>query len=250
MREFALAIAAALVAAAVVLPRRAVAAIRPVAPSPLPDLELPPINADSPIVTSDDSPLILPWTNEPPAFVVPIPEISFEETPSISMDQKLSALLYAIRMSEHFPADVVAGRDYTTFFGGRQFSNLSDHPVATGELSGVPLPAEWCRRAGFASGRCVSTAAGAYQITLPTWREFRERGGPRLPDFSPRSQDIAAARILATLGVPALLDRGDIAGAIQRAGSRWASLPGSTSGQPQKSMSYVMAQFDNALRSA
>lgn len=238
-RNLLIAVTAAFTAAAALWPRRSFAAIRP--PSPGGGF-VPGIPIDAVINVNADLPMTPPISFDTPA--PPPPPLP---PPVETMDQRLSAFLYAIRMSEHLPVNVVSGRDYTTFYGGRQFTNLSDHPVATGELQGVPLPAEWCRRAGFPGGVCVSTAAGAYQITLPTWREFRSKG-EFLPDFSPRSQDAAAARILASLGALPLIERGDIPGAVQLAGRRWASLPGSTSGQPQKSMDYVLAQYGAGMR--
>lgn len=161
----------------------------------------------------------------------------------------VSAFLYMIRSAEHRASDVRSGQDYRTFFGGARFSNMADHPVNTGELKGVPLKPEWCRAAGFPSGRCVSTAAGAYQFTRPTWNELRAPGrwGPRLPDFSPANQDEAARRLLGRLGVPARLAAGDLQGAIAAAAPRWASLPGSTSGQPQKSMAFAIAKFNEGM---
>lgn len=159
-------------------------------------------------------------------------------------DPQVAALLYAIRCSEHNAADVASGDDYRTFYGGDKFTDLSDHPVTTGEMRGVKLPDAMCKAAGFGPG-CVSTAAGAYQITRPTWNEFRALS-PRLPDFSPRSQDIAAARILQRLGVPRLLYAGDVHGAIMAASKRWASLPGSTAKQGGRSMAFVLDKFSKA----
>lgn len=64
---------------------------------------------------------------------------------------------------------------YDKLFGGHRFSSYHDHP-------GIPIPIPGSRQ--------VSTAAGRYQITRPTWEEQKARLG--LPDFSPRSQDLAA----------------------------------------------------------
>lgn len=166
---------------------------------------------------------------------------------SINHDASLKALLYAIRTAEH-GAWVNDGLRYFRFYGGSGFSGTLDHPVATGEKTGVKLPDHYCRGAGLSPG-CVSTAAGAYQIILPTWRRYRASGrwGPRLNDFSVASQDEAARRILQDIGAIALLNAGNIEGAITRAGSQWASLPGSTSGQPKKSMEWVMAHYQDGL---
>jgi muramidase (phage lysozyme) len=154
-----------------------------------------------------------------------------------------------IRSSEHLARDVASGADYSTFFGGGRFTNFADHPVNTGELKGVPLKPEWCRAAGFPGGKCVSTAAGAYQFTRPTWNELRGAGawGGRLPDFSPASQDEAARRLLRRIGALPLIERGEIPEAILTAAGRWASLPGSTSGQPQKSMEFALRKFNEGV---
>lgn len=172
--------------------------------------------------------------------------VDWLESDTVQTNNPIAAFLYMIRSAEHRASDVRSGADYGTFFGGGRFTNFADHPVNTGELKGVPLKPEWCRAAGYPSGRCVSTAAGAYQFTRPTWNELRAAGrwGPRLPDFSPRNQDEAAVRLLGRLGVPSLLARGDLEAAILAAAPRWASLPGSTSGQPQKSMAFAIAKFN------
>lgn len=162
-------------------------------------------------------------------------------------NQSLRALLYAIRTAEH-GAWVNDGLRYFRFYGGSGFSGIADHPVATKEKTGVKLPDHYCRGAGLSPG-CVSTAAGAYQIILPTWRRYREAGrwGPRLEDFGPANQDEAARRILLNIGALDMLQQGDIEGAITRSATQWASLPGSTSGQPQKTMEWVMAHYENGL---
>ena len=159
----------------------------------------------------------------------------------------LSALLYAIRTAEHGPWRD-DGLRYFTFYGGSAFAGIEDHPVATGEKKGVPLPDRYCKAAGLRPG-CVSTAAGAYQIILPTWRRVREAGawGPRLEDFGVDAQDEAARRILLQSGALARLEAGDVEGAIRRAATQWASLPGSISGQPQKDMATILAYYQAGL---
>lgn len=162
----------------------------------------------------------------------------------------LSAFLYMLRSCEHSAADVASNADYTTFYGGSRFFNVGDHPVATGEKVGIPLPPEWCRKAGFASGNCVSTAAGAYQFTLPTWRSLRIAGawGPYLPDFSPPSQDEAARRLLIQTGAITAIASGDIGRAIAIASATWASLPGSSAGQHPRSIEFATAKFNEGLQ--
>jgi hypothetical protein len=85
------------------------------------------------------------------------------------------AMLTAIRFAEHNDNDVKQGRDYFTFYSGLRFEGTRDHPAITGERQPVRLPERYCRAAGF-KGACYSTAAGAYQINVPTWRDFRKAG--------------------------------------------------------------------------
>lgn len=168
---------------------------------------------------------------------------------STDRNQNLLAFLYMLRRAEHKASDVANGNDYYTFFGGSYFTGLDDHPVITGEKKGVPLPPEWCRRLGFADGRCVSTAAGAYQFTKPTWVELRAAGawGPRLDDFTQASQDEAARRLLLRDGaLPYVLD-GDLTNALRIASRRWASLPGSKAGQGGRSLAFVAQAFTEGL---
>jgi lysozyme len=159
--------------------------------------------------------------------------------------QNVAAFLYMIRRAEHDAAKVATGTDYTEFYGGTQFSDLSDHPLNTGEKVGVPLKPEQCRALGYMSGVCVSTAAGAYQIIRPTWDRIRKLNPP-LPDFSPASQDAAAIRLLNEKGLLRIVDAGDVQTAIAGASSLWASLPGSNAGQNPRSLDEVLAFYVQA----
>lgn len=172
---------------------------------------------------------------------LPEPELEI-----VDINRNLRAFLYAIRSSEHTVSDVVSGLDYFTFYGGGRFSGYGDHPVATGERAGVRLPDSFCYAAGYAPG-CVSTAAGAYQFNLPTWNEIRSYAGPRLPDFSPASQDEAARRLLQKIGALPFIEAGLWGRAIEIAANRWASLPGSTADQGGRSMDYVLNRITDGL---
>lgn len=164
--------------------------------------------------------------------------------PSENVNVNLEAFLYVIRASEHvFPRDVE--NCYDIFYGGSRFFDMSDHPVLTGEKKGVPLPDKICAASGLGPG-CVSTAAGAYQIIKPTWKRVREIA-PRLPDFSPASQDEAARRLLDECGALPLIEMGDIAGAVEKASKLWASLPGSKAQQNPKKFGYVADRFAEGL---
>lgn len=173
------------------------------------------------------------------------PDINMPDTSDPA--RNLRAFLYMLRSAEHkFPDDVVeSDNSYQVFFGGSYFSDISDHPVLTGEKVGVRLPDSMCIKAGYKPG-CVSTAAGAYQLTKPTWQGLRNIP-PRLPDFSPVSQDEAARRLLAQIGALPYIERGDFATAIRIAGQRWASLPGARGGQKQRSPAFAQARIDEGL---
>ena len=67
------------------------------------------------------------------------------------------------------------GQGYNQLYGGHEFRSLKDHPR-------IPIPIPGSSQ--------VSTAAGRYQITAPTWDRPKSQLG--LKDFSPASQDTAA----------------------------------------------------------
>ena len=172
-----------------------------------------------------------------------------ETPPSVeTREQRLDAFLWMIGAAETTPAAMINGDAYFLFYGMTLFSDTSDHPAITGERRGVPLPDEWCAAAGFGPG-CVSTAAGAWQINAPTWREVRAAGvwGPRLPDFSPESQREAARRVLILAGALDYVYAGDFDRALQYASKRWASLAGSKAGQPTRSYERLAGFYNQAL---
>jgi lysozyme len=93
-----------------------------------------------------------------------------------------------------------------------------------------------------------STASGAYQINLPTYREFAPQLG--ITDFSPASQDALALSILKKSGAYDAAAAADIPQAFALASKRWASLPGSSAGQRPKSLDVAQNLFDKFLTSA
>lgn len=194
---------------------------------------------------SFDLPLI-DYENPPEWELLPIPEFWIDEEMSV---KNLSAFLYMLRSAEN--RMVPDFERYFRMYGNARFFNTQNHPVLTGEKTGVPLPPRMCRAAGFSPG-CVSTAAGAYQIIAPTWSRVRAAGrwGPRLPDFSPQSQDEAARRLLIESGALPAIEAGDIQRAIAQTAPVWASLPGSRAGQGGVTMAAALKFFDDGLRLA
>ncbi|WP_317205564.1 glycoside hydrolase family 104 protein [Janthinobacterium sp.] len=149
-----------------------------------------------------------------------------------------AAFLRAIRVGEG--ADDEGG--YNRKCGGGQFDGYSVHPALAG-WHGWPMPDALCDSAGVKRGS-VSTAAGAYQINLPTWTRVSEKLG--LNDFSPASQDAAALQLISEKGAAADVAAGRTASAVYKIRKIWASLPGAGYGQRQVSQ----AAFDNSYQNA
>lgn len=193
--------------------------------------------------SSHVDPEIPEWSDNPDTI------FGDEGQPVDSYPQRLAAFLFMIGAAETSVDRMRDGRAFTTYYGMTFFHSMSDHPVLTGEKVGIPLPPEMCRRAGFGPG-CVSTAAGAFQINLPTWRTVREASpswGPRLPDFGPESQQEAARRVLILCGALGPLELGDFNATLALASQRWASLHGSTVGQNPKSPERLAALYAEGL---
>lgn len=115
--------------------------------------------------------------------------------------------------------------------------SFADHPAATGEWSGETITV------GKYAGE-KSTAAGRYQINLPTWRMCKR--ALNLQDFSPSSQDRAATWLIQQDGALDLILGGDVQGAISICKETWASLPGNSAGQPQAKLADLLRTYGSA----
>ena len=111
-------------------------------------------------------------------------------------------------------------------------ADLSNHPAITGEWKGEPLDFLGPDYKGM-----ISTAAGKYQITKHTWMGLKV--ALNLLDFGPASQDAAATLLIKQKGALEAVNAGRVAAAIDLCRGVWASLPGSTSGQPQASLAVL-----------
>lgn len=156
-------------------------------------------------------------------------------TDGYSMNYNQAAFLMALRLGEG-----TRGQDgYSELFGGQNFNSFATHPALAG-WPGVRLSDAMCAGAGHGPG-CVSTAAGAYQFTKPTWVRLAKKLG--LPDFSPRCQDAAAWELIREKGADADVLAGRTAAAISKVRKIWASLPGAGYGQHE----VALAAFNNVF---
>lgn len=117
--------------------------------------------------------------------------------------------------------------------------DLRDHPSVTGEWKGESLAS-----LGPQYAHSISTAAGRYQLIKPTWLDCK--AALHLPDFTAPSQDDAAIYLIKQKGALDLVNSGRVAEAINLCHGVWASLPGSTSGQPQTSFAALMNAYSAA----
>lgn len=149
-----------------------------------------------------------------------------------------TAFLRAIRLGEG-----TAGADgFSVLCGGGNLSTFADHPANLG-WRGWRMPAQMAINAGFADGVAYSTAAGAYQMTKPTWNRVAARLG--LVDFSPENQDAAAWYLIGEKGAQVDVLAGRVAVAIGKLGRLWASLPGAAAKQRQVTLAAFNNEFMN-----
>lgn len=163
------------------------------------------------------------------------------QTATAMQTDNLPAFLAMIRMAEGTSR---AADPYRVCFAYRHtIVDLVDHPAITGEWRGERLTDAQCIAAGFSPG-CVSTAAGAYQMTKPTWREAKRALG--LVDFGPESQDRAAVYLIRRRGAIDAIAEGRITDAIHLCRQEWASLPGAGYGQPERQLASLLGAFEAA----
>lgn len=136
--------------------------------------------------------------------------------------RNVAAFLKAIRLGEGTSDD----DGYRRIVGGELFTSFYDHPRKK----------VWIERYGV-----QSTAAGAYQFLAGTWDEMAAKYS--LPDFSPRSQDIAAVGLLIRRKALDDIIAGRIEQAIAKCRLEWASLPGSPYGQRTESLQRVLDEY-------
>lgn len=145
---------------------------------------------------------------------------------AMSTDSNIDAFLKMLRHCEGTSGE----NGYRTLFGGKLFDSYSSHPNKK-----VPFYNK-------AKGKNdYSTAAGAYQFLYSTWLEKKAK--LLLPDFSPKSQDLAAIDILREKGALDFIKNGDLPRAIEKVKKVWASLPGAGYQQPEKTLAKCIEYF-------
>ncbi len=120
-------------------------------------------------------------------------------------NENVNAFLALIRYSE--------GATYNTLYGGKTFSDFTRHPNIGSTF--------FDSRTGKTN---VTHAAGAYQFQPGTWNDIVTQ--MKLPDFSPKSQDIGAVFLIRQHGAIDYIIEGKIRSAIRRNNGEWTSLPG------------------------
>lgn len=161
------------------------------------------------------------------------------------MTANMAAFLSTISHSEGTDRPPAPADPYRCCFAFKHvIMSLSDHPA----VDTPAHPAEWGGESLASLGsqytHSISTAAGRYQLIRPTWLECK--AALNLTDFTGPSQDDAAIWLIKEKGAMDLVNSGRVADAIELCHGIWASLPGSTSGQPQRTMADLIRAYGNA----
>jgi muramidase (phage lysozyme) len=141
------------------------------------------------------------------------------------MTTNMQAFLRAVRFGEGTSDDL----GYYRLCGGGEMPTLDRHPAYDGFKIYIPRLDVY------------STAAGAYQINLPTWESL---GFHRDSPFQPYDQDIAAMMLINRKGALDLIEDGLIKAAVNKCRKVWASLPGAGYGQREEKLSAVLSEFE------
>lgn len=140
---------------------------------------------------------------------------------------------------------------YAVTYGyAHTIKDFSDHPAITGEWTGLRLPDHYCRAAGLKPG-CRSTAAGAFQINKPTWKDPQLRKLYMPKSFMPEEQRAFTwEALIPACGARGLILDGRIEDAIGKCAGRWASFSGSSAGQPTRQLQDLLDVYNSAYERA
>lgn len=153
-------------------------------------------------------------------------------------DANTAAFLAMIRKAEG-----TAGQNgYRTLFGGRLFSDFSDHPRIAKQFTDREGNLRWTSAAGAYQFMAVSPIPGSDRSTkVNTWDRIAARLG--LPDFSPESQDLAAIELIREAGALGDVRAGRFDQAVGKVRGIWASMPGAGYNQPEKSLDALRVAY-------
>jgi muramidase (phage lysozyme) len=148
------------------------------------------------------------------------------------MDKKLKAFLDLIAFSEGTSTSPYTKNDgYDIIVDGLNSPHILEdyrgHPNILVRVRAYPL--------------LESTAAGRYQLLYRWYQPYCAQLG--LKDFSPASQDAIALQQMKEHHAVALVEAGDIAGAIAACSTIWASFPGNSYGQGGHSPASLVAKY-------
>lgn len=115
---------------------------------------------------------------------------------------------------------------YDVLVGGGLFSGYIDHPRRLVDLPKLGIK---------------STAAGRYQVLAKYYDHYRKQLG--LSNFGPINQDRIALQLIRECKAIDDIKSGNIAAAIAKCSSRWASLPGAGYGQHEHKPATLLAAF-------
>lgn len=126
-------------------------------------------------------------------------------------------------------AEGTAGSDgYRTQFTGVKFDSFHTHPDQV--------------QCAYSNGRRIcSSAAGRYQFLKPTFDRLKRKLA--LPDFGPRSQDLAAIELIREQGALEDIEAGNIKAALRKVSSIWVHIEGAGYGQPEYSLDKLEAMY-------
>lgn len=160
-------------------------------------------------------------------------EDTMNPVPADTQNQNLAAFLWMIRKAEGTAAD----EGYRALFGwrpgnGKTFNSFADHPR------------QFFTYTDQANRTIRTSAAGAYQITATTFNGLVKGYG--FSDFSPATQDDMAQMLIKERGALADVKAGRFELALSKVRPVWASLPGAGVNQPERSMQYARAAYQDA----
>jgi muramidase (phage lysozyme) len=144
-----------------------------------------------------------------------------------------------LAMLAHSEGTDRAADPYRVCYGFKHtISDLAFHPAEPRLPDwAVEWPGESIAKLGPQYFGEVSTAAGRYQINLPTYLDNKRE--LTLSGFDGAAQNDMAINILRRVGALADIVAGSIPGAIQKCRNKWASLPGGNSNQPEHDLAYL-----------